>query len=103
MTILEGYEKEIEFRMVCFDDDGNEYDILNLIDEVKLMRLVNDGQAALNTKLREEVKRLKAVDAALKDFNSAILREELLQYQREGFDEVVASRTRKPFVSKDDT
>jgi len=89
-----------EYRTFYTDDDGVDHDILNLLNEMDLLRLVNDGQALINAGLRLEVKRLRQVDAVLKDFNFQRSKVELALFAREGFDEVVASRKRKPYTSK---
>lgn len=86
------FKKDIEFRMMLTDDDGVDHDILNLIDENKLLRLVNDGQAIINSRLRGEIEVLKALDGALKDFSREILKKELEDMAREGFEEVITSR-----------
>ena len=64
--------------------------------EIHMMRAVNDGLTKMVAARDEEIERLKAIDRALYDYKGEIAKAEFERFQREGFEEVVASRQPSP-------
>lgn len=60
--------------------------------EVKILRKLRESLSEMVSNLRDEVERLKGLDDALRDFNYSIFNAARDELEREGFEDVIASR-----------
>ncbi len=67
-------------------------EVKTLRDENYILRGLREAQSTMVSNLRDEVERLKGLDEALRDFNFEIFNAARDELEREGFEDVVASR-----------
>lgn len=61
-------------------------------DKIERLTRLQDGQAAVNSDLRKENRRLRDIDDVLRDFNYEKQNAERAAFAREGFEEARATR-----------